>query len=316
MKKLSQFVSIGLPVFNGERYIKYALDSILAQTYTDFEVIISDNASTDRTREICRHYQALDRRIKYFRNKKNLGAAKNFNRVFHLSSGEYFKWAAHDDMMAPDFLANCVAVLNREPSVVLCYARGRIIDESGKIRGSLRANAVHVDSPKPQDRFRDLVIDDMSCFEVFGLIRTKALEKTHLISSFIASDRVLRAELGLIGKFHEIPDYLFFSRDHPERSIRAMPAHHLRAAWFDPDIPDKRVFPHWKILIEYARCVKRVPLSPYKRRCCYLHLVRWVGSNFNWARLFSDLVIAFKPESWSLFFRLAGGEKGPGIKGS
>lgn len=311
MKKHNQFVSIGLPVFNGERYIEYALDSILAQTYPDFEVIISDNASTDRTGEICRDYQAQDLRISYYRNEKNLGAARNFNRVFHLSSGEYFKWAAHDDVMAPDFLMKCVEVLNRDPSVLLCYPRARVIDESGDIRGSLSTKASHLDSPKPQDRFGDLVIDDMNCFEIFGLIRAKVLEKTSLISGFIASDRVLRAELGLRGRFYEIPDYLFFSRDHPERSIRAMPAHHLRATWFDPDIAANRVFPHWKIFLEYARCVRRAPLSPYERRCCYLHLVRWLGVNLNWARMLSDLVIAFRPESWRLFFRLTGGEKGP-----
>jgi glycosyltransferase involved in cell wall biosynthesis len=309
MEKNKHMVSIGLPVFNGEKYIKDALDSILAQTYSNFELIISDNASTDRTREICRDYEFQDGRIRYYRNENNLGAAVNFNRVFQLSSGEYFKWAAHDDLIAPDFLMKCVEVLSRDPSLVLSCPGIKIIDESGKILSHFHKNMDHIDSPRPQDRFGGLVMADIWCFEVFGLIRSKALEKTRLIAGFIASDRILRAELGLIGRFCEIPEYLFFSRDHPERSIRAMPAHHLRGAWFDPSNSSRVVFPHWRIFLEYLKCVRRVPLSGYERRCCYMHLGRWVGVRMNWARMLSDLIIAIWPESWKVFYRLTGGEK-------
>jgi len=115
-------VSIGLPVYNGENYLRNALESILDQTFRDFEVIISDNASTDRTGEICREYAAKDPRIRYCRNDRNLGAAGNFNRAFELSSGEYFKWAAHDDVIERDFLSSCVSVLDEDPSVVACFA--------------------------------------------------------------------------------------------------------------------------------------------------------------------------------------------------
>jgi glycosyltransferase involved in cell wall biosynthesis len=99
-------LSIGMPVFNGEKYLKEALDSILAQTYSDFELLISDNASTDRTEQICREYAAKDRRIRYYRNEKNIGAPKNFNRVFELSSGKYFRWATFTHPSAkPNYLA-------------------------------------------------------------------------------------------------------------------------------------------------------------------------------------------------------------------
>ena len=95
-------VSIGMPVFNGEDYVEAALDSILTQTFTNFELIISDNASTDRTEEICNDFADSDDRIRYYRQEKNLGAAANFNRVFELSSGKYFKWAAHDALQSLD----------------------------------------------------------------------------------------------------------------------------------------------------------------------------------------------------------------------
>src|SRR5262249_36899823 len=145
-------VSIGMPVYHGEPFLKEALDSILAQTYSDFELIISDNASTDRTQEICTAYAAKDKRIQYSRNDKNLGAAKNYNRVFELSSGEYFKWAAHDDICAPDFLVRCITVLDQDPSVVLCYPREIGIDEQGKFLGN-RPYKLDTSLTKPSERF-------------------------------------------------------------------------------------------------------------------------------------------------------------------
>ena len=131
-------VSIGIPVFNGEQYLAEAIDSILVLTYADFELIISDNASTDRTQEICRAYTKQDRRIRYYRNATNVGASKNFNRVFELSLVDYFKWAAYDDILAPDFLLKCVEVLDQDPSVVVCFSKMQIIDEDGKVMKNCR----------------------------------------------------------------------------------------------------------------------------------------------------------------------------------
>ena len=115
-------VSIGLPVYNGERYLAQALDSILAQDFVDFEIIISDNASSDSTQEICERYERLDRRITYSRLPENLGAAYNYNRLVGMSNGELFKWASHDDRIQPAFLSRRVALrkfdrFRPEPSV-------------------------------------------------------------------------------------------------------------------------------------------------------------------------------------------------------
>ena len=124
-------LSIGLPVYNGEKFLKEAIDSLLAQTFEDFELIISDNASTDKTEEICRAYAEKDQRIRYYRNDKNIGCARNFDRVFKLSSGEYFKWAAYDDLHAPDFIEKCVEVLDQDPTIILCHSQTYFIDEEG-----------------------------------------------------------------------------------------------------------------------------------------------------------------------------------------
>lgn len=126
-------ISVGMPVFNGERYLETAVRSILNQTYSDFELIISDNASTDRTKEICLDLAAQDHRIKYTRNRRNIGAAGNYNRLFALASGPYFRWANADDISAPKLHAKCLAVLEAHPDAVLAYGKTRIIDGDGAV---------------------------------------------------------------------------------------------------------------------------------------------------------------------------------------
>jgi len=284
-------VSIGLPVFNGENYLEEALDSILAQTYSDFELIISDNASTDRTEEICRAYAARDERIRYFRNETNLGAAKNYNRVFELSSGEYFRWAAHDDLCAPEHLERCVEILDREPDVVLCYPKTSIIDEHGEfVRNYF--DDFNFRSLKPHERFRDFFHATGLCNPVFGLIRASILERTSLIGSYADSDRVLLGELVLFGQFYEVPEYLFFRREHPQTSVRVNPDLVERAAWFDPKRKGRIQLPRWRWFFGYLLAIKRVRLSWYEKLLCYLQMVKWVRRQ--WRKLRDDLMIAAK----------------------
>jgi len=296
-------VSIGMPVYNGERYLAAALDGLLAQTFSDFELIVSDNASTDATPAICARYAARDGRIRYSRNAVNIGGAPNFRRVFHLATGEYFMWAAHDDIHAPMFVGRCVEVLDHDPTVVACYPRVRVIDADGTVVGDDTTHLPRIGSPHPHERFGDLVRWDYKCYEVLGLIRAAVLRMTPLIASFIASDTALRAELGLRGRFHEIPEYLLFNRDHSERSTRALAQHHLRGAWFDPALAGKRVLPHWRILAEYVRCVRRVPLSRGERLRCYWELRHWLGVPRNLKWLAADVPIAIDPRAWDAFVR-------------
>jgi len=275
-------VSIGLPVFNGENYLAEALDSLLAQTYEDFELIISDNASSDGTREICQAYAARDPRIRYYRNERNLGAARNFNRVFELSSGEYFKWAAHDDLCAPKFVERCVETLG-EPSVILSHPTTIIIDERGKY---LRDYDDHLNlrSPRPQERFRDYLFRPAGeCNAIFGLIRASELRQTPLIGSYTASDAVLLGELALRGEFCQIPDHSFFRRDHPRASRHANPTHNALAAWFDPANRGKVLLsPLWRLFFEYLRAIRRVRLHWYERTCCYLYMMKWLCEGPAW----------------------------------
>ena len=101
-----------MPVYNGEEYIALAIRAVLDQTFSDFELIISDNASEDRTEDICREFASLDSRIRYYRNSENIGTAGNNNRLLELARGEFFRWSNADDLFAPRFHELCLKALN------------------------------------------------------------------------------------------------------------------------------------------------------------------------------------------------------------
>lgn len=283
-------VSIGLPVYNGERYLAPALESLLAQQYTDFELVISDNSSTDRTEEICREFAARDPRVRYIRSPENRGGAWNWRRVFELSRGEYFKWAAHDDLYDPSFLGKCVDALDRDPSAVLAFTRTVEIGVDGSIQRP-RHFDLHTDSQAVHERFRYLVCIDHYCFHMFSLIRRAALAKTRLVAGFIASDRVLIAQLGLMGRFADIPEELYLHRNHERFSAKDFPLH-ARMSWFDPERARKIrfVFPYWRILTEYARVVLGAELGWLSKLMCLLQIARWWV--WNWRSAWSDVSLA------------------------
>jgi len=284
-------VCLGLPVYNGERFLEEALQCALAQTLDDFELIVSDNASTDRSAEIVRDYASRDPRIQVHCAPENRGAAWNFNRAFALSRAAYFKWMAHDDRFAPTFLERCVEVLDSDPSVVLAYPSACQIDENGARLGPVRFE-LHGESDAPHHRFRYQICIDHWCFHVFGVIRADALRRTRLIDRYVASDRVLLSHLALMGRIHEVPEELFFQRQHDSRSTAAHPSLDGRSAWFDPSRHDSLVFPSWRLGSEYFLSVLRSPLSLRERALCHLQLVRWL--KYYWRDLGEDLAIAFE----------------------
>lgn len=300
-------VSIGLPVYNGERYLEEALQSLLSQTFQDFEIIIADNASNDRTGEICRQYAARDGRVRYYRNAQNLGAAPNFNCTVVLATGDYFKWACHDDLCAPEYLERCVAVLDRDPSVVLCHTLTRIIDDKGAAIKDFKHHLVkpsdgpppHAGAPSPEERFNRMIYE-VSCYPVFGLMRLDVLRTTRCIEAYAHGDGVLLAKLALLGSFHEIPEYLFLNRDHPERSARvAQPQYYSYAAWFDSKKIGQISLPYWRMLRGYFQAVSETHLSFKSRLWCHFYLLNWM----RWTRkkLWKDLKRAVR--LWVLPYR-------------
>lgn len=286
-------VSIGLAVYNGENYLAEAIESILAQTFTDFELIISDNASTDRTGEICQRYAACDARIRYQRNATNIGGANNENLTFRLARGQYFRWAAHDDICGAELLANCVAVLDANPEVVLCSTSIVKIDERGYPMGLLERTKAT--STEPHDRLRELASMDHWCEESYGLIRTAVLQKTQLQLNYTDSDRTLLSELCLYGRFYQVPEKLFFKRIHATMSTSIYPKWRERMAWFNPafTLADNITCPHWLQFFHYLEVIKRAPLTPYERARCYQYLLgRWLLIEGHGRAMVSDLVLA------------------------
>ena len=283
-------VTIGLPVYNGDNFLETAIRSIMDQTFGDFELILSDNASTDGTEEICRRYAESDPRVRYHRFDQNMGAAHNFNHIVELAQGDYFKWAAHDDVCGPEYLARCVEVMDADLGVVLCHTRSARIDAEGKEDG-VYDYGVRYDTERACDRFGDLVIIRHHCINIFGLIRPEVLRSTDLIGSYVASDRVLLAELALHGKLAEVPEVHFFRRMHPEASS-SLDAHGDRLAWFDPALAGKISLPNWRVLREYIRVIRKAPISASERWSCWRQLGRHIRARGYFLR--RDLQVASK----------------------
>lgn len=281
-------VTIGIPVYNGEQYLAEALDCLLSQTLQAFEIVVSDNCSTDGTEPLCRAYAARDRRVRYFRAERNFGAAWNHNRTVELASGEYFKLHCYDDLCAPTFLEECVAVLDREPAVVLCYPQFVRVDAEGKPlasrRSKVRGNA------EPDERFRTLILWRDTCEEMQGVVRTDVLRQTRLIGSYSNSDDNLLAELALRGQFYEVPKALFFHRVHDQQSTTVYDRL-ARVAWFDPAAAGRLHFPFCRQFREYAALIGRAPLSIREKRRCYVHLLEWFWQYRR--RVGEDLSLAF-----------------------
>lgn len=270
-------VSIGLPVYNGEKYLEETIESLLNQTFSDLEIVISDNCSTDHTNEICESYMLKDKRIKYGRLEKNCGAAENYNQTFKRAHGEYFKWAAHDDICGPDYIEKCVQILRENKNICLCYGKTKIMDENGEIIGPYQDD-LNLMSLKPDIRLRDFFqIQKVGkeCNAVFGVYRSEVLRKTPLIGKYVSSDRVLLGEISLHGKIYEIPEYLFFRRDHSKSSVRANPCIEERANWFDPANKGKVHFVGWRHFIEYGKAITRIQMTYRDKFLCLMILIRW-----------------------------------------
>lgn len=273
-------LSIGLPVYNGEQYLSEALDALLGQSYEDFELIISDNASTDGTADICRRYVAQDPRVRYVRQPCNIGAAPNHNFVFRDARGELFKWASHDDLYGRDLLRRCVEALDEHPQVVLAHAWTATIDGAGTLTEPYDYQLV-TNSPRAPERFRSMLFapggDDF-----YGVIRADVLRRVAPHGSYHHADRTFVAEIGLHGPFHQVPELLYFRRDHPDRAERANPTKRARCVNLDPRRANRLRHPTVRLLAEYVwgfvEAIRRAPLSAGDRRQCYRHLARWLAS--------------------------------------
>lgn len=296
-------ITIGMAVYNGERYLPESIESILAQTYSNWEIVISDNASNDATEQLCRRYASTDSRIRYFRNQTNIGAGPNHVKVCDLANGEFFKWHSCDDVCAPTFLEQCIKVLDSDSSIVLCHSLTKLIDANSNVTGEYKRRQ-QTDSLHAPTRFREMVWYDHMCFQIYGLIRTASIRQCGGMGCYVHGDGVLLSRLALAGRFFELPEFLFFNRRHDRQSAAALPERlktnrrHLfncvgvqpPADWWDPRNRGKVTFPHFRILYEYLISVARAPLNNRSRAICCAYLLPWLAKVT--PRIITDLLVA------------------------
>lgn len=286
-------VSLGLPVYNGEKYLEKTIDSILAQTYRDFELIICDNGSNDRTQEVCEYYCQRDERVKYHRNPKNIGIAPNYNKAFELSSGKYFKWADYDDILAPEFIAKTVAVLDQYPDVSVAFPKTKFIDGNGDLLEDFEPPD-EACSSKAHIRFKSLILNpDHIVSQASGLMRSEIVRRSVMNGSYPCSDEVLIAHLSLLGIFYEIPEHLFFYRLHARQSTKGVLAsERARVVFYDTSLEGKIVLIKWLYLKTCMFAIWTAPISFFEKIMCTLYMGRWMFVQKNLRSLTKDLLLA------------------------
>ncbi len=253
-------VSVGLPVYNGQAYLAEAIESVLGQTFTDFELIVSDNGSSDGTREIAERYAARDPRVRYVRSDTNRGAAWNYRRAFELARGEFFRWAPADDRFAPDSIAVCVAALDANPDAVLCYPKTDLVDAEGRVIETYDDN-LDLRSTDAVERFARAMRQIGLVNVIYGLMRTQPLGKTRLMGTWVGADEVLVFELALQGQFLELPVSRFYRRIH-ENAFSQMTSAEDKQAFFDPRTKGRFDLYLWQ---HYRQCwlgVMHAPVTP------------------------------------------------------
>jgi glycosyltransferase involved in cell wall biosynthesis len=204
-------VSIGMPVYNGAAYLRGALDSLLQQDYEHFELILSDDASTDETETICREYAARDARIQYHRQTKNLRAYRNFNYAFEQARGEFFMWAAQDDLWHPSFIRRCVEALQARPAAVLCHSQGQLITPNGEPLWPAFVNCVAEETTLAARWQRCLTHWELNA-AIYGLMRREVAARTRLMRLFLCADLIFVTEMAIHGQIIQVPETLYWKR--------------------------------------------------------------------------------------------------------
>ncbi len=285
-------VAVGLPVYNGENYLSETLDSLLRQTFEDFELIISDNCSTDRTAEICRDYAARDARILYTKTERNIGGSPNSNRVFSLARSPYFTWNAHDDRPHPQFLEKCVAVLDADPGVVLAHTASLTIDDRGEPLSfdarieryiyhpggyEVPPDTTHIaEGDDPVARFAEFLDETYFGMHMYGVIRRQALASTALFRHYMPCERAMLSELALIGRFVTLEDKLFARRVHAKSAcFMSLPQ---RWEYEDTaDSPNRYAFPRLRAFLSSP--LRSKAIDHWQRLQCVERVLRAAGKS-------------------------------------
>jgi glycosyltransferase involved in cell wall biosynthesis len=291
---MSPTISIGVPVYNGENFLAECLDAALAQDLPITELLISDNASTDATPDIAQEFARRDPRVRFVRQPQNTGAAANHNYVIGHTSGDLYKTATHDDLMAPAFVRRCVEALAAHHSAVVAFPRTTYINAAGEVIGDDDGPIMWTHAATPSGRLHDLFVDHASsylhhCYPVMGLMRRSALSATRGIQPFQSSDAALLVELALRGDFVEVPEHLYLKRLHEDTSMASNRTPEEFATWFDPANAQRAPLPRSRLLAAYTTAVLQAPLSPGERLRCLGEVGGWLGRDRRWRVIGGEL---------------------------
>jgi len=278
-------LSIGVPVYNGDAYLAEALTSILDQSFRDFELILSDNASTDRTASIAQEFARRDSRVTIRRNDVNVGLSANFNLLVPLARGRYFKWASSDDVLRPGYLERCVEVLESRPGTVLVYTRAEFIDQAGR-PFEKDDPGWHLVDDDPAERLRTVIRSGHMVNSILGVIRADALRRTRLLPRYPGGDYRVLGELSLLGTFVELSDPLYVRRIHAESSKGNTGNEAWLRQYWSGSRPGAGA-PYWRLCGDHARTIVGSSLPWGAKASLLTHLGRVMTARRD--RLFGEL---------------------------
>lgn len=279
-------LTVGLPVYNGEKYLEQSVDAVLGQTFGDFELILCSNASTDGTDDICRRYEAEDERVRFIRQPHNIGAANNHMILIGEARAPLFKWASGDDLYARDLLEKCVAALRESPTAVLAHSWTAAIDGEDNLIQALEY-PLDTENPSAARRLESMLYagDEMPgairADDFYGVFRTEVLRRVRPHGSYFHADQTYMNQFALEGPFRIVPEWLYFRRHHPDRAHQANPTIRSWCSNLDPKRAEG-FNPAARLVAEYVwdslAVIGRSSLSPAEKRECYVVTARWAAS--------------------------------------
>ena len=278
-------VSVGMPVYNGEKWLGEAIDCMLRQSFIDLEILISDNASTDRSLEIAERYALSDARIRVYRNPVNVGGNRNYSMLVGYARGDYFKWHSANDLCQPTFIEKCIELLDARPDVGLCYPRTKLLADTQEAAKEYEDNTQALDED-PIERFRRVLEHVRLNNAINGLVRMNILRSTALMPAYYSADVVLLAEIALRSRLVELPEFLFFRRFDRESATRLQDPQKVRRHHYPTDRL-AMFFQTWQQCCGILSAVCRADLTLRQRIAGFVY----VAKRWYWAspRFYADL---------------------------
>lgn len=277
-------LSIGCPIYNSdEARLRRSLDSVLAQTFEDFEVIICDNSPDGPTRDICMGYAERDPRVQYFDNAFNYGASVNFWRVLHIARGRYFKWVADDDQLDASYFRRCIEVLENDPAIALCYSRIKSVTPEGEAQDDAGGRIEAMQESAAQ-RFVSVLERSWRAHGFYGIFRKEHLMRIHPVSDecIRLADIMMLAEISLYGKIFQIPEELFTYTQHVKEwdDREKLNARHYDACF--PNAQQRGItFPNVKFAYELMQAVRYSDLSLDEKAKLYAAVPQLIHDRIN-----------------------------------